>query len=61
MANWIKGAVKRPGRFSAKAKAARMPVHEYAEYHKHDKGLLGQEARFAALMEKQAAKRRRGR
>jgi hypothetical protein len=30
MANWIKGAIKRPGAFTAKAKRAGMSVQAYA-------------------------------
>ena len=30
MANWIKGAIKRPGAFTAKAKKAGMSVQAYA-------------------------------
>lgn len=30
MANWIKGAIKHPGAFSAKAKAAHMSVSAFA-------------------------------
>ena len=52
MANWIKGAVKRPGALTKKAKAAGKSVGAFASAHKHDSGLTGQQARFAMVMRK---------
>ena len=39
--------VKRPGALTRKAKRAHMGVREYARKHYHDKGLTGEESRFA--------------
>jgi hypothetical protein len=48
--NFIAGAIKRPGAFTAKAKAAGKGVQEYATEKAHAKGRLGQEARFAKVL-----------
>lgn len=48
--NFIAGAIKRPGAFTRKAKAAGKSVAAYAEEKKGAKGLLGQEARFAQTL-----------
>lgn len=48
--NFIQKAIKRPGAFTRKAKAAGKSVSEYAEEKKHAKGVLGQEARFAKTL-----------
>ena len=48
--NFIAGAIKRPGAFTAKAKAAGKPVQEYATEKEHAKGRIGQEARFAKVL-----------
>lgn len=48
--NWIAGAVKRPGAFSAKAKAAGMSTRQFAEKHKNDSGRLGAQARLALTL-----------
>jgi len=54
--NWIAGAVKHPGAFTASAKRAGKSVGEYAREHQHDSGKLGQRARFAMTMRKLAHK-----
>jgi len=41
---WMQKAVKRPGALSAKAKSAGMSVQAYAQKHKHDSGVTGEEA-----------------
>jgi hypothetical protein len=46
MANFIQGAIKRPGALTAKAKAAGMSVAEFAAAHRGDKGLTGEQSRF---------------
>jgi hypothetical protein len=51
-------AVKRPGALSAKAKRAGMSVQAYAQKHKHDSGVTGEEARFAVTAKKVAMKRK---
>jgi hypothetical protein len=55
---WMQKAVKRPGALTAKAKRAGMSVQAYAQKHKHDSGLTGEEARFAVNAEKVAKKRK---
>jgi len=42
----IKDSVKRPGALTKAAKGAGMSVAEYAQKHRGDKGLRGQQARF---------------
>ena len=53
-----KKAVKRPGALTAKAKRAGMSVQAYAQKHKHDSGVTGEEARFAVTAKKVAKKRK---
>jgi hypothetical protein len=48
--HWIKGAIKHPGVFKAKAKAAHMSTEAFAHKHEHDKGTLGKEARLALTL-----------
>lgn len=55
--NWIKGAVKKPGVFSAAAKRAGKTTHEYAEENKGAKGTLGKRARLALTFEKMRRKK----
>jgi hypothetical protein len=55
---WMQKAVKRPGALSAKAKRAGMSVQAYAQKHKHDSGVTGEEARFAVTAKKVAKKRK---
>jgi len=38
--------IKRPGALTAKAKAAGMSLRAYAEAHKGDKGLTGEQSRY---------------
>ena len=52
MANWIKAAIKHPGAFTASAKKAGKPVHEYAEEKKHSSGTVGRRARLALTLGK---------
>ncbi len=47
---WIKGAIKHPGVFSAKAKRAGKTTAEFATEHEHDKGALGRQARLAKTL-----------
>jgi len=58
---WMQKAVKRPGALTAKAKRSGLSVKAYAQKHKHDSGLTGEEARFAVNAEKVAKKRKRKR
>jgi len=44
---WIKGAIKHPGAFSAKAKAAGKSTAEYAREKEDAPGTLGKQARLA--------------
>jgi hypothetical protein len=55
---WMQKAVKRPGALSAKAKRVGMSVQTYAQKHKHDSGVTGEEARFAVTAKKVAKKKR---
>jgi hypothetical protein len=55
---WMKKAVKHPGALTAKAKRAGMSVQAYAQKHKHDSGVTGEEARFAVTAKKVAKKRK---
>jgi hypothetical protein len=48
--NWIKGAIKHPGAFSAKAKAAGVSTAAYAKEHAGDSGKLGKQARLAETL-----------
>ena len=48
--NWIKGAIKKPGAFKAKAQAAGMSTKAYAEKEKGAPGKLGKEARLAKTL-----------
>ena len=47
MANWIAGAIKHPGAFSASAKRAGMSTQAYARKEAHAPGKLGNRARLA--------------
>jgi len=44
--------VKRPGALTRKAKRAGMSNQAYARKHYHDKGLRGEQARFAVIAKK---------
>lgn len=48
--NWIAGAIKRPGAFSAKAKAAGMSTRAYAQKKKGASGRTGAQARLALTL-----------
>lgn len=48
--NFITGAIKRPGALTRKAKAAGLSTGAFARKHEHDKGLTGQQARFANVL-----------
>ncbi len=43
---FIKGAIKRPGALTAKAKAAGMSIDAFARAHQHDGNLTGSQSRF---------------
>lgn len=58
MANWIQGAVKHPGVFSAAAKRAGMSTRAYAEANKNASGTLGRRARLALTFEGMASKKK---
>lgn len=47
---WISGAIKRPGAFSAKAKAAGKSTREYAAEKAGASGRLGKQARLAQTL-----------
>lgn len=49
---WIQKAIKRPGAFSAKAKAAGKTTAEYAHEKEHAAGRLGKQARLAETLMK---------
>ena len=49
---WIKGAIKRPGALTRKAKAAGMGVQAFAKSKRHAKGRLGRQARLALTLKK---------
>lgn len=49
---FIQASIKRPGALTKKAHAAGMSSTQFAEAHRKDKGLTGQEARFALLLRK---------
>jgi hypothetical protein len=56
--NWIKGAIKKPGSFSASAKKAGESTAEFAAQHAGDKGKLGQRARLAQTLMKMNYRRK---
>lgn len=47
---WIKGAIKHPGAFKAKAEAAGKTTREFAAEHEHDSGKTGAQARLAETL-----------
>lgn len=47
---WIAGAIKRPGAFTRKAKAAGMTVQAYARAKRKAAGTLGKQARLALTL-----------
>lgn len=60
MSNWIQGAIKRPGAFRAKAKAAGMSTRAYAQKMKNAKGRTGRQARLALTLMGMSKKRKKG-
>lgn len=55
--NWIKGAIEKPGAFSAKAKRAGETTSQYAKEKAHAPGKLGKEARLAQTLSKMRHKK----
>lgn len=47
---WIKGAIKHPGAFKAKAEAAGKTTREFAAEHADSPGKIGQQARLAETL-----------
>jgi len=43
---FIQKAIKRPGALTEKAEKAGMSINAFAQAHKHDSGLTGQQSRF---------------
>ena len=54
--NWIKGAIKEPGAFKAKAGAAGMSTKAYAEKEKGASNKTGKQARLALTLMKMKKK-----
>lgn len=52
MANWIAGAIKKPGALTKSAHAAGESPMQFAKAHKHDSGKTGQRARLAMTLSK---------
>jgi hypothetical protein len=50
MSDWIKGAIKRPGAFKAKAEKAGMSTASYADKEKNAPGRTGKQARLAKTL-----------
>lgn len=59
MANWMAGAVKRPGAFGAKAKAAGQSTAAFAQEKSSAPGLLGKQARLAQTFAKFRPKKKK--
>jgi hypothetical protein len=57
---WISGAIRRPGAFTAKAKAAGKSVAAYAAAKKGAPGILGRQARLAQTLRKLGREKRGG-
>jgi hypothetical protein len=57
--HWMQGAVRRPGAFTAKAKAAGMSVPAFAKAKAHAPGTLGRQARLAEIFERAAQAKRK--
>jgi len=51
MANFIKGAIKRPGALTKKATSAGESPMQFAAEHAHAPGLTGKQARFAMILQ----------
>ena len=56
---WIQGAIKEPGAFKAKAKAANESTMMYAEEKKDAPGKTGKQARLALTLRKIAKKKKK--
>lgn len=54
---WIAGAIKRPGAFTRKAKAAGMTVQAFARAKRKAAGRLGKQARLALTLKKISRRR----
>lgn len=54
---WIAGAIKRPGAFTRKAKAAGMTVQAYARKMRKAPGRLGKQARLALTLKRISRKK----
>ncbi len=54
--NWIKGAIKEPGAFKAKAGTAGMSTKAFAEKEKGASGKTGKQARLALTLMKMKKK-----
>jgi len=54
---WIAGAIKRPGAFTRKAKAAGMTVQAYARKMRKAPGRVGKQARLALTLKKISKRR----
>jgi len=52
MANWIAGAIKKPGALKKSAAAAGESTMSFAREHKHDSGKTGQRSRLALTLSK---------
>ncbi len=52
MKQWIKGAIKHPGAFSAKAKKSGESTAEFAKEKSDAPGKLGKQARLAVTLSK---------
>lgn len=46
---WMRDAVKRPGALTRRARAAGLTPLEFARNHARDRGLRGEESRFALV------------
>jgi hypothetical protein len=57
--HWMQGAVKHPGAFTAKAKAAGVSVPAFAQKEAHAPGTTGRQARLAQIFERPAKGRRK--
>jgi len=54
---WISKAIKRPGAFTRKARAAGMGVQAYARKMRHAAGRTGRQARLAITLKKISRRR----
>lgn len=56
---WQRGAVKRKGALTRKAKRAGMSPMAYARKHYRDSGLTGEQSRYAVNAQKRTGKKRK--